>query len=863
MAELTPMMRQYMEMKERNPGCLLFFRLGDFYEMFAEDAKLASKELDLTLTTRDRGKDKEDQTPMCGVPFHSAESYIARLVAKGYKVAICEQMEDPALAKGLVKRDIIRVVTPGTVTESSMLDERKNNYFACAYGEAGAFGLCFCDISTGAFHAMVAENADRAVDELGCYQPSELLLGGRATDDETLREALRTRIPCCVENGEPALFDYDQAAALLLQQFGKDVEALGLGEARPVVQAAGALLLTLKKNQKTELPHVRTLEFSQSSRFLELDLTARRNLELTETMRAGEKRGSLLWVLDKTKTAMGGRLLRSWLEKPLMSPAQIKKRQDAVQELVERTVAREELIHLLKDVTDLERVMARIATGTCTCRDFRQLSNGLAPLPGLAAALAPFESPLLRDVRESLPDLQPLKDEIDRAIVDDPPFTIREGGMIRPGYSEEIDQLRDIMSGGKDTMTAIEVREKERTGIKNLRVGYNRVFGYYIEVAKGQVSLVPADYIRKQTLTNGERYITPELKELEDTILNAKDRVVTLEYDLFLKLRTYLADHGAAVQAAANAAALADVLSSFAALAVDNDYCRPEVDFSNEIQIEGGRHPVVEQVLRGKMFVPNDTKLGTPDCQVAIITGPNMAGKSTYMRQVALIVLLAQMGSFVPAKSARIGVVDRLFTRIGASDDLAAGQSTFMVEMEEVAEILNRATPRSLLILDEIGRGTSTYDGMAIARAVLEFVADRKTLGAKTLFATHYHELTVLEETLEGVKNFNISVRKRGDEMIFLRKIVPGGADKSYGVEVAKLAGLPPKVVERARKILKELEQGQIPQTAAAPKAADEQVSILDLDALAIRDRLAKITVETLTPIEAMNVLYELRQMIR
>ena len=863
MAELTPMMRQYMEMKERNPGCLLFFRLGDFYEMFAEDAKLASKELDLTLTTRDRGKDKEDQTPMCGVPFHSAESYIARLVAKGYKVAICEQMEDPALAKGLVKRDIIRVVTPGTVTESSMLDERKNNYFACAYGEAGAFGLCFCDISTGAFHAMVAENADRAVDELGCYQPSELLLGGRATDDETLREALRTRIPCCVENGEPALFDYDQAAALLLQQFGQDVEELGLGEARPVVQAAGALLLTLKKNQKTELPHVRTLEFSQSSRFLELDLTARRNLELTETMRAGEKRGSLLWVLDKTKTAMGGRLLRSWLEKPLMSPAQIKKRQDAVQELVEHTVAREELIHLLKDVTDLERVMARIATGTCTCRDFRQLSNGLSPLPGLAAALAPFESPLLRQVRESLPDLQPLKDEIDRAIVDDPPFTIREGGMIRPGYSEEIDQLRDIMSGGKDTMTAIEVREKERTGIKNLRVGYNRVFGYYIEVAKGQVSLVPADYIRKQTLTNGERYITPELKELEDTILNAKDRVVTLEYDLFLKLRTYLADHGAAVQAAANAAALADVLSSFAALAVDNDYCRPEVDFSNEIQIEGGRHPVVEQVLRGKMFVPNDTKLGTPDCQVAIITGPNMAGKSTYMRQVALIVLLAQMGSFVPAKSARIGVVDRLFTRIGASDDLAAGQSTFMVEMEEVAEILNRATPRSLLILDEIGRGTSTYDGMAIARAVLEFVSDRKTLGAKTLFATHYHELTVLEETLEGVKNFNISVRKRGDEMIFLRKIVPGGADKSYGVEVAKLAGLPPKVVERARKILKELEQGQIPQTAAAPKAADEQVSILDLDALAIRDRLAKITVETLTPIEAMNVLYELRQMIR
>ena len=545
-----------------------------------------------------------------------------------------------------------------------------------------------------------------------------------------------------------------------------------------------------------------------------------------------------------------------------MSPNLIQKRLDAVEELVNSTMGREELIRVLREVTDLERVMARIVTGTCTCRDFRQLAAGLAPLPALAAALGPFESAMLATLRDNLPDLTALVDEIDRAIVDEPPFTVREGGMIRPGYSEEIDRLHDIMSGGKDTLAEIEAREKERTGIKNLRVGYNRVFGYYIEVAKGQVSLVPDTYIRKQTITNGERYITQELKELEDTILNAKDRVVSLEYEAFQTIRQYLADHAPEVQAAASVVAAADVLSCFAALAVDRDYVRPEVDLSGQIVIEGGRHPVVEQVLRGQLFVPNDTKLGTADCQVAIITGPNMAGKSTYMRQVALIVLLAQMGSFVPARAARIGAVDRIFTRIGASDDLAAGQSTFMVEMQEVAEILRRATPRSLLILDEIGRGTSTYDGMAIARAVLEYAADRRTLGAKTLFATHYHELTALEAELEGVKNFNISVKKRGDEMIFLRKIVPGGADRSYGVEVAKLAGLPPKVVARARKLLKELEEsGAVRPAPEQPR--QDQVSLLDLDALEIRDKLKTVTVETMTPIEAMNLLYELKQMIR
>ena len=859
MAELTPMMQQYMEMKARNPGCLLFFRLGDFYEMFQEDAKIASRELDLTLTTRDRSKEKEDQVPMCGVPYHSSEAYIARLVAKGYKVAICEQMEDPATAKGLVKRDIIRIVTPGTVTESSMLDESKNNYFGAVYGEQGRYGLCFCDVSTGMFCATFADSGEQLVDEIGRFQPSELLVGGNAPEEPVLKQALQLRLPCCVDTAPPYRFELEPCRQLLQEQFGAVREDL-----HPyVIQAAGSLLSVLRENQKSDLPHVRELDYYVSGKFMDLDLAARRNLELTQTMRAGEKRGSLLWVLDHTKTAMGSRLLRSWLEKPLLNPQQINKRLEAVEELVNATVAREELILLLREVSDLERIMARIVTGTCNCRDFRQLSAGAEKLPQIKEALGHCRSGLLQILFEQLDDLSDLKAEIDRAIVDDPPFTVREGGMIRPGYSEEIDRLHHIMSGGKEMLTDIETREKEKTGIKNLRVGYNRVFGYYIEVAKGQVSLVPDSYIRKQTLANGERYITQELKELENTILTAKDRVVSLEYEAFSRLREFLADRSARVQAAASAVACADVVACFAANAVKHNYCRPEVDLSGSLEIRDGRHPVVEQVLKGQMFVPNDTRLGLDGCQVAIITGPNMAGKSTYMRQVALIVLMAQMGSFVPARSARIGVVDRLFTRIGASDDLSSGQSTFMMEMQEVADILKYATSRSLLILDEIGRGTSTYDGMAIARAVLEYAADRKTLGAKTLFATHYHELTAMEQTLPGVKNFNISVKKRGSDMIFLRKIVPGGADRSYGVEVARLAGLPDKVVSRARAILKELESGAVKEPQPAPQPQDGQVSMLDLDAANIRKKLEQLTVETMTPIEAMNALYELKQMVR
>ena len=864
MAELTPMMQQYREIKSRNPDCLLFFRLGDFYEMFDEDARLVSKELDLTLTTRDRGKEKAEQTPMCGVPFHSSDSYIARLVAKGYKVAICEQMEDPALAKGLVKRDIVRIVTPGTVTESSMLEESKNNYFASIYADGGMWGVCFCDISTGAFYATVCNGtgAEEAVcNELGSFTPVEVLLGGGAGRAEQLRGVLEDRLHCCVNHGAPEQFTYEACAAALSAQLGKSIEALGLESVPAVVCAAGALLQSLHDSQKNMLPHITELEYYVSGRFMGLDLAARRNLELTETMRAKEKKGSLLWVLDKTKTAMGGRLLRAWIERPLLSPATIGKRLSAVEELVSRTVDREELIVSLREVSDLERVITRIVTGTANCRDLAALCQGSAALPDIRRRLGGMNAALLHVLGEELDTLDDLRDAIGRAIVDEPPFTVREGGMIRDGYDPELDRLRDIQKHGADKILQIEAREKERTGIRNLRIRYNRVFGYSIEVAKGQVELVPEDYIRKQTLTTGERYITQELKELENTILTAKDRITALEYELFQQLRQRLAENAPRVQRTARAVATTDVLCSLAAVAVHNHYCRPEIDLSGEIVITDGRHPVVEQMRAGELFVPNDTALGAEGCRVAIITGPNMAGKSTYMRQVALITIMAQMGSFVPAKAARIGVVDKVFTRIGASDDLTSGQSTFMVEMSEVADILKNATARSLLILDEIGRGTSTFDGMAIARAVLEYAADRRKLGAKTLFATHYHELTDIEQELSGVRNYNIAVKKRAGEMIFLRKIVPGAADDSYGVEVAKLAGLPERVITRAREILKKLE-ADAPQAVRTAAPPDDQISMQDMGAGELRRALEAVTVETLTPIEAMNVLYRLKQLL-
>ena len=861
--EMTPMRRQYFDIKEQNQDCILFFRLGDFYEMFDEDARVAAKELDLTLTTRDRNKPVEEQTPMCGVPYHSVDAYIARLVQKGYKVAICEQVEDPAQAKGIVQREITRIVTPGTVTESCMLEESRNNYIACMYGEDSRIGVAFCDVSTGAFYVTVCADSQAAASELGRFAPTEVIRYGKATTDEVLNDALRHRLHCCLDEGKPEQFIAETAEALLEKHFEKSVAELGLGGLSEAVVAAGSLLQLLIELQKNDLSHIRDLHYYTTGVFMELDLDARRNLELAETLRAKDKKGTLLWVLDKTHTPMGGRLLRSWLEKPLLDAGEIIRRQNAVEELVNDTVTRGELTEALKYVTDFERVMTRIVTGTVNCRDLLSLAGGLRSLPDIKRLLQESKSPMLQKLQDAIDPLTDCADLIENTITEKPPLTVREGGIIKKGANEEVDRLNDIMDGGAGIMAAIEAEEREKTGIRTLRVNYNRVFGYYIEVSKSFVDQVPEHYIRRQTLTNNERYITPELKELEEQVLTAKERCTALEYEIFSNLREFLAEQALRVQVSAAAVAAVDTLCSLATVAVKNNYCRPEIALGNEISISEGRHPVVEKMLKDSLFVPNDTQLGTQDNLISIITGPNMAGKSTYMRQVALITLMAQMGSFVPAKSAKIGLVDRIFTRIGASDDLASGQSTFMVEMAEMANILKYATAKSLLILDEIGRGTSTYDGMAIARAVLEYVANPRQLGAKTLFATHYHELSVIEEQLPGIKNYNIAVKKRGDKMIFLRKIVPGATDDSFGVEVAKLAGLPNPVITRARQILEELESGENPRPAKAREPEmDDQISMLDLSAQQVAQALSAISVETLTPIEAMNELYKLKKML-
>ena len=861
--EMTPMRRQYFSIKERNQDCILFFRLGDFYEMFDDDARLAAKELDLTLTTRDRSKPEEEQTPMCGVPFHSVDSYIARLVQKGYKVAICEQMEDPAQAKGIVQRDVTRIVTPGTVTESCMLEESRNNYMACLYGETARLGLAFCDVSTGAFFVTVCEDAPSAASELGRFSPTEVIRFGESACCDVINDAIQHRLRCCLDEGKPEQFQMDKATDLLQRHFGKSTGELGLANLPEGIMAAGSLLQLLITLQKNDLSHIRELQYYTTGKFMELDMDARRNLELEETLRAKDKKGTLLWVLDKTHSPMGSRLLRSWLEKPLLEAGEIISRQNAVEELVNNTVLRGELEEALKHVTDLERVMARIVTGTVNCRDLLGLAGGLHALPEIKHQLQQVKSPLLKKLEEAIDPLTDCANLIDSTITDKPPLTIREGGMIRKGANEEVDRLRDIMDGGAGIMASIEASEKEKTGIRTLRVNYNRVFGYYIEVSKSFVDQVPDHYIRRQTLANNERYITPELKALEEQVLTAKERCTALEYQIFSQLREHLAMQAARVQTAAAAVAAVDALCSLAIVAAKNNYCRPEIALDNSISITEGRHPVVEKVLKDTLFVPNDTILDGKDNLVSIITGPNMAGKSTYMRQVALITLMAQMGSFVPAKSARIGLVDRIFTRIGASDDLSSGQSTFMVEMAEMASILKYATSKSLLILDEIGRGTSTYDGMAIARAVLEYAANPKQLGAKTLFATHYHELSVIEDQLPGIKNYNIAVKKRGDKMIFLRKIIPGATDDSFGVEVAKLAGLPGPVINRAREILQELETEGKPQPKVVRSAPeDDQISMLDLRSQQVCDALASVSVETLTPIEAMNELYKLKKML-
>ena len=865
MAELTPMKRQYQEIKQQHEDCLLFFRLGDFYEMFNEDAKVASRELDLALTTRDRNvEDPEERTPMCGVPYHSAEAYIGRLIAKGYKVAICEQLEDPALAKGLVQRDVIRIITPGTVTESSMLEEERSNYLGAVYLDQQSGGVAFCDLSTGEFccAAFPGDAQSHVLNELGRFAPREVLLSPGAEQNAAVADFIAKRLEAMPER-DPAKFEYMPCAALLCRQFGyQDIDESGLGESPAAVCAVGALLGYLIETQKFDLSHINRLDVFFDGRYMELDWVTRRSLELTETMRGGEKRGSLLWVLDRTKTPMGGRLLRAWVERPLLSALAIKRRLAAVQELYNDGVRRGELITALRDITDMQRLVGRCVYGTAGGRDLRSLSNCIAVLPRLREQLAAFQSQELRDIA-GMDLLEDLREAIDRAVCDEPPFSVREGGILRAGFSEEVDRLRLLRDNGTQMVSELEQRERERTGIKKLKVGYNKVFGYYIDVPKsaGETN-IPADYIRKQTLVSNERYFTPELKELENSLMSARERINELEYQFFVELRDFVAANVDRVQAASDAVARLDALCSLAEVAVRNRFTCPEVDVSRQLHIVEGRHPVVEQTLKDVLFVPNDTYLDDRDDRVAIVTGPNMAGKSTYMRQTALIVLMAQIGSFVPAKSATIGIVDRVFTRIGASDDLAAGQSTFMVEMSEMANILKHATPASLLILDEIGRGTSTYDGMAIARAVLEYCADKRRLGAKTMFATHYHELSVLEGEIPGVRNYNITAKKQGGTLVFLRKIVPGAADESYGIEVAKLAGLPDGVIGKAKGYLKELSENgaAIP---TAPEAADDQISLADVGADEVSRILRQTDLNSLTPLEAMNLLFELQKKAR
>lgn len=863
MAELSPMMKQYFKIKEENKDSILFFRLGDFYEMFYDDAKLASKELELTLTGRDCGQ--EERAPMCGVPFHSCEGYIARLVAKGYKVAICEQTEDPATAKGLVKRDIIRVITPGTVLEQSMLDEGKNNYICCIFSKEKKLGICFCDISTGELYATEISGKgfyNVLTSQLSSYNPREILIGGDVVKIKDLPSFIKNKLSAGVEMLEDEKFDYNSCLVTVKEQFNEEAE--NVADKTSLISAIGALINYLKATQKSGLERISHIELFNENQYMHLDFNTQRNLELTQTMLTKEKRGSLLWVIDKTKTAMGKRLIRSWLEHPLMNITSINNRQSAVEELVNDNVLRLEITEEITGIFDIERLMTKIVYGSANARDLRSLCSAIQTLPKISELISDCNAAYLKYIYKNTDRLEDIHSLIDNSIVDDPPFTVREGGMIRKGYNAELDSVTNDMNNSKGILAQIEAEQREKTGIPKLKVGYNRVFGYYIEVTNSYKSQVPETYIRKQTLTNCERYITQDLKDVESRILGAKDRAVAMEYSIFEAIRTKIADNLERIQNTSKAIATLDVITSLANVASDNRYVRPFVNQSTAINIKDSRHPVVEALLKDTPFVPNDVYLDSKSNRVAIITGPNMAGKSTYMRQIALIVLLAQMGSFVPASSAEIGIVDSIFTRVGASDDLASGQSTFMVEMNEVANIVKTATPKSLLILDEIGRGTSTFDGMSIARAVLEFCADKKKLGAKTLFATHYHELTVMENLLDGVKNYSIAVKKRGDDITFLRRIVPGGADDSYGIEVAKLAGVPQSIISRAKEILAELESGKS-EIQTDPKHNNDDGAQLNLMFSAqtpLIDKLNSVDVNTLTPIEAMNLLYELKNMI-
>lgn len=858
MAEMSPMIKQYLDIKSQNDDSILFFRVGDFYEMFFDDAKTASDELDLVLTGKDCGQ--EERAPMCGVPYHSCEAYIARLVEKGHKVAICEQVEDPATAKSLVKRDVIRVITPGTVIEDAMLEEGRNNYLAAVAVKETGIGLCFTDASTGECHVteIPSDNIESGVcDELMRFSPKEVLVSeALKTVSLPLWDFLAKNLGATVTVRTERSFDTKYTEPIYSGNFGvSDLEGLGIERGGAKAAAFGAVIEYLYETGKSTDISVNKIDVYSDKQFMRLDMTAIRNLEITETMRSKSKKGSLLWVLDKTRTAMGKRLMRSWMEKPLLNITQINLRQNAVEELCGDTVLRGELSEGLSGVRDVERIITKTVYGTASPKDLLAISATAHRFPIIKGLLASANCKLLKEIYNDIDTLEDISALIDSAISENAPLTVRDGNIIKDGYNEEVDRLRNDMKHGTGFIDEIEARERERTGIKNLRVRYNKVFGYYIEVTNSFLDKVPEDYIRKQTLTNCERFITEELKGIEKRVLTAKDRIVQIEYELFDGVRKKAAAELKRFQQTASAIAKIDVLRSLAEVSVNNRYVRPLVNDTGTVRIIAGRHPVVEQVI-STPFVANDTLLDMQEDRCAVITGPNMAGKSTYMRQVAIIVLMAQTGCFVPAQSAEIGIVDAIFTRVGASDDLAAGKSTFMVEMSEVADILKNATKKSLLILDEIGRGTSTFDGMSIARAVLEYVNDKKKLGAKALFATHYHELTEMENELSGIKNYNIAVKKRGDDITFLRKIVRGGADDSYGIEVAKLSGIPNEVIQRAKQILKKTEsEGIVTYKTAAP--AEMQLPIEMQQAEEIMDELKTLDVNTLTPIEAMQILFD------
>lgn len=859
MAELSPMMRQYFEIKEANDDSILFFRVGDFYEMFFDDAKIASEELDLVLTGKDCGQ--EERAPMCGVPYHSCDAYIARLIEKGHKVAICEQVEDPATAKGIVKRDIVRIITPGTVIEDTMLEEGVNNYLAAIAVTKEASALCFADASTGECYVTTLSEEgteQRIIDELSRFRPREVLLTEKLLkENKDLASFTDNVFTGVVTKREEKSFVPQNTQPCILSHFNViSTENLGLASGSAAAAALGAVLEYLYETGVTGKISVNRVQIYTDEQYMHLDMTAVRNLELIETMRSKSKKGSLLWVLDKTRTAMGKRLLRGWLTKPLMNIAQITLRQNAVDELFSQTILRGEVCEYLGGIRDVERIITKVVYGTSSARDLNSIAYTSVNFPKIKDLLSNVKSKLLKEIYDDIDPLDDIRELIFNAVEENPPATVREGGLIKKGYNAELDMLRGDLTSSADVLSKIEAREKERTGIKTLKVRYNKVFGYYIEVTNSFLDKVPEDYIRKQTLTNAERFITEELKQIENRLLTAKDRSYQLEYELFDEIRKKTAAELVRFQKTAAAIARLDVLCSLANVSSLNHYCRPLINNGGGITINGGRHPVIEQVIRTP-FVSNDTYLNMQDDRCAIITGPNMAGKSTYMRQTALIVLMAQIGCFVPAQSAEIGVVDAIFTRVGASDDLASGQSTFMVEMSEVADILKNATKNSLIILDEIGRGTSTFDGMSIARAVLEFVSDKRKLGAKTLFATHYHELTEIENELQGIRNYNVAVKKRGDDITFLRRIVRGAADDSYGIEVAKLSGIPESVISRAKEILKNVESEGIV-TYKTVASSEAQLPLEMQGAQDILHELQAIDVNTLTPIESMQILFDI-----